>query len=117
MKRIGSVGVLLISGIAVFAGTALAQSPLRRPVVSPYLHLLRPQSGVLPNYHAYVEPRIELQRTRALQVYTEQVFQQQLTRQQEAMYRGFSGQARPTGGSGAGGYMNYLHFYSRGGRP
>jgi hypothetical protein len=34
-----------------------------RPTVSPYLNLLRPDVGPLPNYHALVRPQLEQQIT------------------------------------------------------
>ncbi len=34
--------------------------PLRAPAVSPYLNLLRPDAGVIPNYYSLVRPELEL---------------------------------------------------------
>lgn len=103
---------------AVFAGMGLASSTLsaqgttrrgdefRSPTVSPYLDLLRQDSGYLPNYHTFVRPKIETRR--------QQIGQWQSINQLQRRVSTFQqqGEIRPTG---QGGYFNnYLHYYQMG---
>lgn len=50
-------------GLALAASSpdCLAQSPITRPKLSPYLGLFRRPTGVLPNYQTFVQPRLQLE--------------------------------------------------------
>jgi hypothetical protein len=118
MRRIAvSVALALFGGLAA-SSEAFAQrnnSALRtqrslynRPTVSPYLNLLQPQGGGLPNYQTLVRPALE-QRNQNLQM------QRQISQLQSSVIennvRDQRGEAmfRPTGHST--GFFYYSHFY------
>lgn len=82
-----------------------------RPTTSPYLNLYRTDSGVVDNYNAFVRPEIEMRNAMGRQ-------QNALTRQgtnlntiEQYLSGRQRGDARST--SGAGVFMNYLHYYTR----
>lgn len=109
MAMVGGLGLTI-------ARPSAAQSPVRRPILSPYLQLLRPQQGPLPNYQNFVEPRLEMERIRTDQYEYQRQFTQQLWQQRQAQaVQGFiASQPRPTGGAGGGTFMNYSHFFPQG---
>ena len=80
-----------------------------RPTLSPYLDLLRTDSGVLPPYHAFVVPRrrIEQQQSRQWQAIGE-------LKRQAVGQAGGDQEPLPTGGGGR--FQTYLHYYPMGGR-
>jgi hypothetical protein len=105
--------ILLLAAIlcGLIAAHAWAQHPgpgrnISRPTISPYLQLLRTQDPILPNYHLYVRPRVELRNELSQGRASVQQLNQRVTAQSQ---RFAASAARPTGG--AGGYLNYLHFY------
>lgn len=109
-------GVLLSGVLFVLADASRcpAQSPIRRPALSPYLQLLRPQEGPLPNYQNFVEPRIELERTRLQLLSNQRQFEERITQERQAVQEFVTEQARATGARGPATFMNHLHFYPRG---
>jgi hypothetical protein len=67
-KRGFCVAALALGVLGACQAGAQAQSPrvrrqapsfMSRPTVSPYLNLLRPNGGPLPNYYSLVRPEIE----------------------------------------------------------
>ena len=100
--------LILAAGICIAAAEpATAQSRSRTyrpatPTMSPYLGLLRRDSGALPNYYTFVRPQQELQAT---------VRQQDanIGNLQNRLQRVETTPVAPTGVSG--GFMNYSNFY------
>ncbi|WP_149498591.1 hypothetical protein [Roseiconus lacunae] len=100
--------------VAVFFSPAIvqSQSPLgtytRTPTLSPYLDLLRTDSGVLPNYQQFVRPRLQLQQQLQSQA-------QQLDRQSRAIRSINQRVTQPTvRGTETGTstrFLNYSTFY------
>jgi hypothetical protein len=84
----------------------------RRPTTSPYLNLLRQDSGALPNYQAFVRP---MQSQNAINQQNEASLQRQrLTVMQletEATTRQRAAEIRQTGSSAS--FMEYSHYFPR----
>lgn len=80
-----------------------ADSYRSRPTLSPYLDLLRIDSGVLPPYHAFVVPRRKVEQQQARQGRAIGA----LRRQSAASERG--SEPLPTGRGGQ--FQNTLHYY------
>jgi len=120
---------LAVAGLAFHADESLAQRNnaarrtqnmlYNRPTVSPYLNLLQPQGGGLPNYQTLVRPQIE-QRRQNLDT-QRQISQLQSTVAQTSMQdqRGettFRPTGHPTSFSSSLGFRQptgfyYSHFY------
>lgn len=104
-------GTLAVVFLAALAGVCVAQNqgtPFRRPNVSPYMNLLRPETEGLANYQTLVRPMVN-QRRRNLEVARELSALQ--TAVVENNLRDQRGEAalRPTGHTT--GFMNSSHFY------
>ena len=97
-------------GKALGSKSSSYQSILNRPVISPYLNLLRPNAGPLPNYHTWVRPQLEQQEFNDQQTRQVQSLQRQVMSNRMGGDRntGSSG-LRPTGHGST--FMNYSHFY------
>jgi hypothetical protein len=84
---------------------------VNRPTVSPYLNLLRAESGVsAPNYQTLVRPALEMRQRSAQQQSSIRQLQSRVTNMQgqvAAQSRGGSGFA--TGHPSR--FMTYLHYY------
>lgn len=118
MFRTAICTALALLGLSVCADEGFAQrnnayrrtqnALLNRPTVSPYLNLLQPQGGGLPNYQTLVRPAIEQQRRN-------QDTQRQITQLQSTVaennVRDQRGETyfRPTGH--ATGNFYYSHFF------
>jgi len=108
----GCVAVVLYSTPSAF-GQSQHYSPnyAARPVLSPWLDMFRDDPGPLPNYHQFVRPRQQLQRTLA---YQNAALQTQGTEIRAMQQRAYQAGQRPDGvmptGTGAV-FMNYSHFY------
>lgn len=115
VQRMGGKWLCLGVALAGTATQAAAQDPVARPPLSPYLQLLRRQDGLLPNYQQFVRPRIEvrnqLQQGRSIA----ESLNRRISRVAEGQRRFEATGVRATGG--AGGYMNFLHFYPSRGVP
>ena len=121
MKRLHLV-LLAAAAMALFgpAPSALAQrssrSPFRtRPALSPWFQLYQDNPGPLSNYHTYVRPRMELQKTLDQQradLRRQNARVNSLGQQMSGMQRAYP--IRPTGTASS--FMNYSHYYSFGGR-
>ena len=100
----------------VVGGVAHGQSPRmkyaapQRPTLSPYLDLLRGDSGVLPPYHAFVQPRRAVQHQLSQQRQAIPGLQTELSRAPAFSSGSFSD--RPTGVGGR--FQTYLHYYDFG---
>jgi hypothetical protein len=89
----------------------------RRPTLSPYLNLLRNDGddlGGLPNYHTFVRPMLQQQRTnrstsRQIQGLSQEV---QAVNRQLAYQSSESSVLRPTGHQTV--FMNFSHYYPMG---
>ena len=113
MKRVQAVVVILVGCVAVGSvQPAQAQSryQIDRPTFSPYLQLFRTGPSLLGQYHSWVRPRQELQRTLA--------GQSAAIRRQQGSIQGLQGevarfgQTGPTRATGTGSsFMNYSHYY------
>lgn len=90
------------------AGNTFGQAP-RRPTVSPYLQLLRPEALEVPNYQTLVRPQIEMREAEAQNQRAIQQLQQEVANASPTMRTGASYMVRPTGHSSQ--FLNYLHFY------
>ena len=99
--------------------TRYNSAPSSRPVVSPYLNLLRPSSPDLPNYQTLVQPQLNQMRINRQQSSELQRAQHQLRTAQSRSNEVPLGPFRPTGYATR--YLNYSHFYGTsggaGGRP
>jgi hypothetical protein len=111
MKRLTRIAAWMGMMCIAMDPPCAAQSPIDRPVISPYLQLLRPQQGPLPNYQNFVVPRLEMERLHFRQTEFERQFDQQIAQQNDAMQAMAAGGARPTGGAGPASFLNFLHFY------
>lgn len=101
------IGVATSSLSAQQQGTTRRDDSLTRPPVSPYLDLLRRDTGALPAYQAFVRPRLDFQQRQSIQSRAIRQLQQQTTANAQSINR-----IRPTG---QGGYFNnYLHYYQMG---
>jgi hypothetical protein len=108
--------VLFPAVCAYGQGRARQYSPLRSPV-SPYLNLLRRDTGPVPNYHTLVRPQLQQQainrQQRAInrqQQFSIHAHERGLQAVQDGLMEVRQPQAGPTGG--VGGFMNYGNFYS-----
>ena len=106
MNRTGIVLAVAVCALLACADWAQGQrsrrSYSRPPTLSPYLDLLRVNTGVLPNYQAFVKPRIQQrkfneQERRSLQTLEKRV-------------RQFSSEAVPATGVASGFRNNDLYF-------
>lgn len=118
MLRTAVCTLLALIGLAVFSSDGYAQrnnaalrtqrSLYSRPTVSPYLNLLQPQGGGLPNYQTLVRPALEQRQrnqdtARQISALQSSVVENSVRDQRgEAMFR-------PTG-HGTG-FFYYSHFY------
>ncbi len=112
MSRFRVVFPLLVGSVLLCTvQSADAQySPAYRPTLSPYLHYFRRDPGPLGTYFSYVRPRLELQRTLAVQTADLQRQQARIqTLQGEVSQIGQSGARMPTGTGSV--FMNYSHYY------
>jgi len=98
------------------AGRARAARPTyytpRRPTLSPYLELTRPQQGPLPNYHQFVRPRQQVLREFQQNEQQIRLLQREINQQQQqspTTGRVAPSSAAPTGGGAT--FFNYSHFY------
>ena len=101
--------VLVLSAQFAYGQRPGSQYVPARPTTSPYLNLLRRDTGVVPNYHALVRPQ---QQQRAIN----QQQQQRIQRQDQAIRQLDRGllqvrQAETRATGVRGGYMNYSHFF------
>lgn len=96
------------------AAGAYGQSPRsnypvpQRGPLSPYLDLLRVDAGVLPPYHAFVQPQQTFHHQLAQQQQSIQLLQTQASR--SPVSRSASPGERATGGGGL--FQTYLHYYN-----
>ncbi|MEX2139938.1 MAG: hypothetical protein WD894_11795 [Pirellulales bacterium] len=111
------VAVVLFPAFCAYGqGRAPRYAP-SRPAVSPYLNLLRRDTGPVPNYHTLVRPQLQQQAINQQQRAINQQQQSLVQAQQRGLQRVQAGlleirqpQGSPTGTGG--GYMDYSHFYS-----
>jgi hypothetical protein len=114
---------LMIGVVIAFWGTQVtAQRQPRsytpsQPTVSPYLNLLRRDTGPVTNYYTLVRPQQQQQAINRQQQANNQQQQSFLQTQQQGLRTVQQGllqirqsQASPTGRGG--GFMNYSHFYN-----
>lgn len=122
LRTTAAVVALIACGVAVPAvaqapGRASAGGPWHQhgarpaPTLSPYLDLLRRDSGVLPPYHAFVRPR---KRIAAQQQQQWQAIGKLKHDVRRASTRPDSAPL-PTGRGGH--FQTYLHYYPQGIRP
>lgn len=110
-RQLAAAAFAIITIVA--GGAAQGQNPrLRYPVpergpLSPYLDLLRSDAGVLPPYHAFVQPRRAVQQQLSQQRQAITGLQTELS--QAARFSSDSMSHRPTGGGGH--FQTYLHYY------
>jgi hypothetical protein len=113
MKRLGVIAVVVLLGACVNEASAQYVPPAG-PTLPPELQYFRPQQGVLDNYNQFVAPRYELaNQLRTLDQQQRTSFQslsQRIQRQGEQVRQT---QAAATGTAAS--FMNYSHYYSRGG--
>jgi hypothetical protein len=94
----------------VYPGIPQTQRPgvPTQPKLSPYLNLLRNDSGILPPYHAFVLPRREIYQQQTRQA-GEIMRLEQATYLHAAPNSGGSSRRLPTGNGGR--FQSYSHFY------
>ncbi len=106
--------VLLTCG-AICSHSASAQSPMsyepQSPTVSPWLGLWRQNTGALDNYHTFVQPQMELNRTLQMQnsALTRQAAGLQSLHNEIMQPQGNQSGMMPTGQGST--FMNYSHYY------
>lgn len=85
------------------------------PTLSPYLGLLREESGVLPNYYQFVRPQQQIQQSLSAQAGAIERQRQELGQIERRLGNSLSQQDRRRNGSaitGSGsGFLRYSHFY------
>lgn len=99
-------GWLIVNSLSLYAQDIPRYSP-SRPTVSPYLNLLRSDSGPLPNYYSLVRPQLNQEK-----------FDNQIsaaTRQNSIAVQRLSALSSNSQGGNATGtdsvYSNYSHYY------
>jgi hypothetical protein len=109
--RLILLSLLLVAG-TTWTPSAFAQnrySPVRGPI-SPWMDIFQRKPGPLDNYHSYVRPELQLQRTLNLQ---DNALAQNANGIQVLGQRVENGQreiqVRPTGTNSV--YMEYSHYY------
>jgi hypothetical protein len=122
IMRFALVATLLFSAAESYGQVGTGRNPLPKPTVSPYLNLLRGNTGPVPNYHSLVRPQLQQQainqQQRAINLKQQslsQANQQGIQRVQQGLFELRQSQASPTGTGG--GFMNFSHFYSLSGAP
>jgi hypothetical protein len=120
--KASTVSLLVGAAIAFWGSQAIAQGQPRsyapaQPTVSPYLNLLRRDTGPVTNYYTLVRPQQQQQAFNRQQQANNQQQQSVLQTQQQGIRTVQQGllqvrqsQASPTGRSG--GFMNYSHYYN-----
>ncbi len=106
------VAYAAVVSVAVLVGSpAIAQPKYTpsRPTFSPWLNLYQRNTGVLDNYHTYVRPQMELERTLRQQDLTLSRQSAALRQVQSQLRTERPAQAGPTGVHST--FMNYLHYY------
>jgi len=116
--KLGTVAWISLTVATVFLAApqpAQAQRGVGRRIlsndtVSPYLNLLRPSGNVgLPNYQAFVKPRLELEERLQLQANQMNATARSLNRLQTEVQQTRYGSQFATGHPTR--FMTYLHYY------
>lgn len=81
------------------------------PTLSPYLGLLRRGDGVLPNYHQFVRPQLQVRRSLAAQNRSLQLQRAGLTSLNRRLNAFQSQASRPAATGSSAGFFRYSHFY------
>lgn len=120
LATVGALMLLFTSSQSFAQQQTVPRYQPGRSTVSPYLNLLRGESGVIPNYYAFVRP-IENQTRVNQQQAARNSFQRQ---QLEKVQKDFSqfepsptGKAGWHGAQGRTGFQQTSHYYSRWRRP
>lgn len=79
-----------------------------RPTVSPYINLLRNDTGGVPNYYSFVRPQLDQQAVNRRNAAT---FQNQGIAVMKLETLAAGGTNRPTGSAAT--FRNYSHYYPR----
>ncbi len=110
-------GVVVLSASIVSAQSRPARYTPARPTVSPYLNLLRRDTGPVPNYYTLVRPQFQQMAINQQQQVINEFQGQELLNQQQTLQQVQDSNLRlrtPTmrsTGTG-GGFMNFSHYYS-----
>jgi len=109
MKPIQVVAAFLV-GCAMVGSVRVAEAQSLYPTFSPYLQLFRSDPGPLGQYHSWVRPRQQLQRTLGRQSAAIRSQQRSVQNLQGEVSRfGTTGPTRATGTGST--FMNYSHYY------
>jgi len=111
MKTKVFVFAAVVAVVAMLCSPAMAQPRYTpsRPTFSPWLNLYQRNTGVLDNYHTYVRPQVELERTLRQQDLALSRQSAALRNIQGQLNRERPAQAGPTGVHST--FMNYSHYY------
>ena len=93
---------------AVYGPRSRPTSAPHQPRLSPYLNLFRADNSLLTPYHAFVQPRQELQQNLSRQEWQIGRLEQAASRSVET-FDSNANARQPTGRGGS--FNNYLHFY------
>jgi hypothetical protein len=104
---------LVIVGICVPNVFAQTGYPGSGPI-SPWMNMFQRHPGPLDNYHSFVQPNLELQKTLTQQNAAIQGQQSQLQHLGQRMSEGQQEVAIPPTGTGSV-FMDYSHFYPKNG--
>ena len=109
------LAVVLLSGGTVFCQSAAAQSSMpQNSGISPWMGLWSGNTGALDNYHTFVRPQLDLDRTLQIQG---AALNRQAAGLRELNYEITQPQRNQSGmvqtGQGAS-FMTYSHYYSNG---
>ncbi len=105
------LAVVFLAGGTIFTQTAAAQYSPQRPTVSPWMGLWQRNTGALDNYHTFVQPQMELNKTLQMQG---SALNRQETGLQDLNYEMMQPQGNrstmmPTGQGAT--FMSYSHYY------
>jgi hypothetical protein len=108
-----NIGALVVcfASVASLSQSARAQYMPQRPVISPWMGMWQRNTGPLDNYHTFVLPQMQLDRTLQMQnaaLYRQQAGLQYLNN--EIIQTQYNASAMMPTGQGAT-YMNYSHYY------
>ena len=115
------LGLAILVVCSVVNSECLAQRSSRyepsSPTVSPYLNLLRRDSGGVPNYYSFIRPQQRQQTANSRQQIVNQQIGRALERQQDELLQfgdQMQSQIAPTGAGSV--FLNFSHYYLPGRR-
>jgi len=105
------LAVVLLAGGTMFSQSAVAQYSPQRPTVSPWMGLWQRNTGAMDNYHTFVQPQMELNKTLQMQgaaLYRQEAGLQDLN-YEILQPQGNRSTMMPTGQGAT--FMSFSHYY------